>query len=654
MISHHYWQRRFGGAPDAVGASLTVNGQPCTIVGVMPAGFRFLNDVDAWFPMRRDGPYAGARRWHNWLIVGRLKPGVTLAQAREQVDVISTRLEEQYPDSNRNKALQLDPLQAAIVEGQRPRLLTLMGAVGLLLLIACGNVAGLLLARGNARRTELAVRAALGASRGRVAAQLVTESFVLALAGGVLGIALAYGLAGALPLALGLDELGITRVGFGGPVLLFAVGVSLATGVLFGLLPALQASATRPARDLTMGRSSEAAGSARVRNVVVAAQVAVSVILLVGAGLFIRSVARLLAIDPGFTVDRLLTAEVNLPSAQYQDPDERVRFFDELLEEIRALPGVRTAGMVSMLPIRNPANNIYVWREGPRPEQGDESNIAFTRIALPGYFEAIGIPLILGRSIERTDTGERSPVLVVNETMARGLFPDESPLGRRVAVDMGGDEPVVFEVVGVVGDARLNFIGGTPRQAMYHSYYQYPTTTMRMAIRTEAAPESVVNSLRQLVWRRDPNLPVEALVSMDALIRDQVWPFRITATIVSLFSAVALLLAAIGLYGVLAYYVSQRRREIGVRLALGAQPAHVVRLVLGRGLWLVAAGIVAGAAGAVAGGRLLQQQLFEIQATDPGTYVAAASLLAAVALIACLVPAWRATRVDPVVALRVE
>ncbi len=654
MISHQYWQRRFGGAAGAVGSSLTVNGQPSTIVGVMPAGFRVLDDVDVWFPMRRDGPYAGARRWHNWLIVGRLKPGVTLIQAQEQVDVISARLEAQYPDSNRTKALRLDPLQAAFVEGQRPRLLALMGAVGLLLLIACGNVAGLLIARGSARRTELAVRAALGASRGRVVSQLLTESLVLAVAGGLLGLALTYWLAGLLPVALGLGDLGVTRLGLSGPVLLFAVGLSLGTGVLFGVVPALQASSLQPARDLGTGRSPEAAGSARVRSAVVAAQVAIAVMLLVGAGLFIKSVARLVSADAGFAVDRLLTAEVSLPSAQYQDPDQRIRFFDELLEGVRALPGVRAAGMVSMLPIRNTGNNIYVWREGPKPEQRDETNIAFVRVALPGYFEAIGIPLILGRALERTDTSDRPPVLVINQTMARGLFPDQNPLGRRIAVDTGGDEPTVFEVVGVVGDARLNYIGRAPRQAMYMSYFQNPGTTMRMAIRTEAAPESVVNSLRQLVWRRDPNLPVEELVSMDALISDQVGPFRITATVVSLFSAVALLLAAIGLYGVLAFYVSQRRHEIGVRLALGAEPGRVVRLVIGRGLWLVAAGLVVGVGGALAGGRLLDQLLYGVEATDLTTYLTAGAVLASVAFAACLLPAWRASRVDPSVALRVE
>jgi putative ABC transport system permease protein len=655
IVSHDYATGRFGTPGAAVGRELVVNGAPATIAGVMPAGFRFLFDVDVWTPMRKDGPGANARRWHNWLMVGRLKDGVTLKQAQGQVDVISKRLQAEYPDSNRNKALQLDPLQDAIVEGARPRLWVMMGAVGLLLLIACGNVAGLLLARGTGRRTELAMRAALGASRGRLVRQLLTESVLYALTGGALGVALAWWLSQLLPAALDLGPLGIDRIDLGWPVLLVALVTSLGTGALFGVVPAIQTSSTHPARDLAGARTTESRGSARLRSAVVAAQVALSAMLLVASGLFLKTVSSLVHTDPGFPVDHLLTAEIGLPRTRYDAPQARVQFFGSLLDEIRALPGVRAAGMVTALPLRDPGNNIGVWPAGKPPVERTEANIAFTRTVLPGYFEAIGIPLVAGRTIERTDTADRPPVLVINQTMARGLFPDRDPLGQRVAVDMGGSEPVVFEVVGVVGDARLSWIGATPRQAMYHSYYQFPgPATMRIVIRTAADPASLAGSLRTLVWKKDAELPVEALASMTSIIDTSVSPYRTTAMIVTVFSGVALLLAAIGLYGVLTYDVSQRRHEIGVRMALGAQAPGLVRMIVRRGLLLVAIGLAAGVGGALAGGRVVGQLLYGVEPTDAFTYLFAAAMLVAVAAIACLLPAWRAVRVDPVVALRVE
>ena len=653
MISHGYWQRRFGGDPEVVGSVLTINSRAHTIVGVMPAGFRFLLDADFWRPMWRDGPFASARRWHNWLIIGRLKPDVPLRQANSQVDVTSAQLASEYPETNETKALQLDPLHSVLVEGHRPSLLLLMVAVGLVLLIACGNVAGLLLARGTSRRTEIAIRSAMGASRSRLLAQLVTESLLIAIIAGAVGILLASWLLRLLPGLTRLDELGVATLHLDSTILLFALGVSIVTGLLFGIVPALRSTTRDVAADLKSGaRTSEPAGGTRLRGVLVAAQVALTVILLVSSGLLIRSFTGLIGTDPGFDTANLLTAEIQLPGSEYDSAEKVLGFFEPVLEEARAIPGVRAAGMVSMLPLRDRGNNIYVRLADREPASDRDSHVAFTRQIFPGYFEAMGIPLVAGREFDRTDNRERDRVLIISETMANRLFGDESAVGRQIIVDMG--EEVTFEVVGVVGDARLTWIGSEPRMAMYHSYYQAPGLTMRLAIRTAVEPASITGALREIVWRRDRNIPIEEIATMEALINDSVASQQIMAGTLSAFSFVAMLLAAIGLYGVLAFYVSRRVREIGIRMALGAQRRSVMRLVLVHGYRLVGIGLVIGLAGAYGVATLIQGMLYGIGTIDPMSYVGMSLLFAAVALLACLLPAWRATRVDPVIALQAE
>jgi putative ABC transport system permease protein len=653
MISHGYWQRRFGGDPEVLGRVLTMNSRAHTIVGVMPAGFRFLLDADFWRPMWRDGPFAAARRWHNWLLVGRLRPDVPLRHAQSQVDVISAQLASEYPETNETKALQLDPLHSVLVESQRPSLLLLMTAVGLVLLIACGNVAGLLLARGATRRTEIAIRSAMGASRSRLLGQLVTESLLIALVAGAVGILLASWLLRLLPGLTRLDELGVAALRLDSSILLFALGVSMVTGLLFGVVPALRSTTGDVAADLKSGtRTSEAAGGTRLRSALVSAQVALTVILLVSSGLLIRSFTGLIGTNPGFETGNLLTAEIQLPGSEYDSAEKVFGFYEPVLEEVRAIPGVSAAGMVSMLPLRDTGNNIYVRPADREPATDQDSNVAFTRQVFPGYFEAMGIPLIVGRRFDRTDNSDRDPVLILNETMANRLFGDESPVGRQVIVDMG--QEITFEVVGVVGDARLSWIGSEPRMAMYHSYYQIPGLTMRLAIRTAVEPASITGALREIVWRRDRNIPIEEIATMEALINDSVSSQKIMAGTLSAFSFVAMLLAAIGLYGVLAFYVSRRIREIGIRMALGAQRGSVMRLVLAHGYLLVGIGLVIGLAGAYGIATLIQGMLYGIGTIDPLSYAGMSLLFAAVALLACLLPAWRATRVDPVVALQAE
>ena len=653
LLSHSYWQRRFGGSPEALGQTLTINARPHTIVGVMPAGFHFLYQVDFWRPMWPDGPYAGARRWHNWLLVGRLKPGVTLREAQSQVDVISAQLAQEYPDTNLTKALRLDPLQSVLVEDHRPGLLLLMGAATFVLLIACGNVAGLLLARGSTRRTELAVRSALGASRGRLVVQLMTESTLIALLSGALGLLLAKGLLRLLPSITRLHALGITALEIDIPLALFTLGVSILTALIFGTVPALRSARFDVAQSLKSGsRSTSPWGGTNLRSVLVTAQVSLSLMLLVSSGLLIRSFANLRGTDPGFDSRNLLTAEVSLPYSEYAEAEREIGFFEGLLEELRAIPGVSAAGMVSQLPLRDPGNNIYVWAAENPPADRSEQQVAYTRVVFPGYFETMRLPVIAGRGIEPTDTADSNPVLVINRTMARTLFPEQNPLGKQVVVDMGKE--VTFEVIGIVGDARLTWIGAEPRLAMYHSYYQFPRRTMRMAIRTEVEAASVVSAVRQAVWRRDRNIPVENLVSMETLIADSVASQRVVAATLSAFSTVALLLAALGLYSLLAYYVGRRTHEIGIRMALGAGESNVVGLILGRGLIMVGIGLAAGLAGSFGAAVLIRGMLYGVGTIDPITYTATSLVFGIVALAACLLPAWRAARVDPVIALRAE
>jgi putative ABC transport system permease protein len=656
MVSEHFAQRRFGAPGKAVGASLIMDGKSYEVVGAMPATFHFLYDVDAWVPMRRGASVAGApRQFHNWVIVGRLKPGASRENAQRQVDVISKRLEQQYPASNERKALRLDPLQAALAEQQTPQLLVLMAAVGLVLLIACANVAGLLLARGSVRRSELAMRAALGASRARIAAQLLVESVTLALISSVLGVALAFWLQRVLPIVAGLDDPNSAPGSMDWQVLLFALAVSVLTGVLFGVSPALRGSSSNLMQDLVGGgRTTDTKTRVLLRSALVVGQVAVSLMLLIGAGLLIRSFLHLARTDPGFETQHLLTGEVQLPAAQYSDRNRRIQFFDGLREGLAAIHGVKAVGFTSQLPIRNPMNDLPAWDADHPPEKLAYLRTSHSRIVLPGYFDAVHIPLRIGRDFGKSDRENAPLTMVVNEQMARTLFADCNPIGRRVSVDMGGPHPTTFEVVGVVGDVRLNFIGDSAPMTMYLSYYQFPDTTLRFAIWTDQDPELITQNVRRLVLAHDRTVPVENLVSMERLIGDSLVPQRTTAVTLTLFATVALMLACIGLYGVLAYSVSQRTHEIGVRIALGANRREVLRLVLKQGMTLALAGLAVGMVAAFGLTRLLSNMLFGIAPNDPATFVAVSVLLTLVAALACAIPARRAMRVDPIVALRYE
>jgi len=652
MISHGFWQRRFGAAPDVIGGTLNVDEIPHTIVGVMPAGFQFYYDVDAWRPMRPDDQWVADRENNNWLIAGRLKDDVPIEEAQGEVDVIAAQLAAKYPEANSGKGLGLMSLQDALVEHHRQGLLLLMGAVMLVLLIACGNVAGLFLARGSIRRTEMSVRNALGASSSHVLRQLLVESLVVSVVAGAVGTVLALWLYDVLVKLMPAGLSGLAEASLSITMLAFALGVSLLVGLLSGVVPAMRAARGDLSEGLKSGGRATDAVGARFRSGLVAAQVAITVALLIGAGLLIRSFNSLIRVDPGFETENLLTAEIGLTWPKYRDQDRRIQFFGSLVDKVGAIPGVESVAIIDRLPILNVGGNEYVYNAEFPPLDPADRRSSNLRAVYPGYFEAMGIRTLSGRTISETDALGATPVFVISQNMAREYFPGEDPIGKRLVVDF--DPPVTLEVVGVVDDVRQGALTEEPFRAMYASYLQLPYYTMRVALRTAVEPNSLARAFREAVWSLDADIPLDDLVTMEEVIGRSVSGWKVRALALTLFAALALILAAVGLYAVLAYYVAGRRHEIGIRMALGASSGDVVELVLKRGLALVAIGLVLGAAGSLALTRLLRDMLFQVEPTDLTTYVAVAFVFLIVGTVACLLPAWRALRVDPMSALQSE
>ena len=653
VISHGFWQRWFGSDPDVVGRSLTMDGNPLTVMGVMPPGFRFLYDADLWTPPWPGNSDPITRRYHNWLLVGRLAPDASLETARSEVEVISAQLQEAYPESNRNKALQIDDLQGAMVEGYQQSLYILVGAIFLVLLIACGNVASLLMARGSTRTSEMAVRAALGAGRSRLTRQLLVECMILGLGAGGLGLLMAVWLQDLILGFVSMDLLGIGDVGLSPNMLGIALVLSLVTVLLFGVLPSVAAARANPAEDLKEGSRGSSHGSGiRFRGGLVVLQVAVSLILLMGSGLLLRSFARLRGVDPGYRVENLLTAAVSLPADDFQEEELQIQFFERLRESVAALPGVETVAMIDRLPILQPAGNVAIWAPERPPETNGDAPWADRRVILPGYFETMEIPLVEGRVVEQGDVAGSSPVIVLSRTTAELVFPDESSLGRQVAVDVGQDEPGLFEVVGVVEDHQLSTLAGAPRPAMFFPLAQRPRTTMRLTVATAVDPNTLIRPIQERVWELDRDIVLSDTQTMRDALSASISSTRAVTTVLGLFASVAIALAALGLYGVLAFFVTKRVQEIGIRIALGATGPSVLRLVITRGMTLVGIGAVIGVAGALGATRLVDGMLFETSATDPVTFIVVTGLFLLVGLGACVLPAWRALRVDPTLAFR--
>lgn len=662
VLSHGLWMRRYGADPALVGDTVTLDGTPHTVLGVMPRGFFFRDrTVEAWLPMaftERDRTQRGA---HFITVIGRLARTSTLAGARAEMTTIAARLEAAYPRFNTGLGATVMPLHESVVGGLRPTLLILLGAVGFVLLIACTNLANMLLARATLRERELAVRRALGAGRRRVVRQLLVESTALALLGGAAGVLLAVWGLDAL-LALSPDDIArLDDTVIDGRVLLFTAVVSLGTGVLFGLLPALQLSSHDVTRGLREGgRGAVGTSGSRLRTALTAVEVALAVILLVGAALMINSFMRLQRVDPGFDPESVLTLRVDLAGERYAGGAQRLAFYRDMLERVEALPGVRRSGMVTMLPLGGNGITLGITIEGA-PVASDEQSprdmkFSSFRVVTPGYFESMGIPIVRGRDVSERDTDAGPGVAVISEAMARTYWPGDDPLGRRFKLGRSPDTPWK-EVVGVVGDVRQSELRDEPAPAMYVPASQsHPTFAAPRMLTIDVAgdPMAIAPAVRQVIQAIDPNQPVSRVRRLSAIVSESVSQPRFYAALLGAFGIVALLLAALGVYGVIAYSVGQRAHEIGLRLALGAERRDILRMVLGQGIGVTTVGLLLGLAGAALLARLLSSLLFGVTVTDPVSFLTASAVLAAVALVACYVPARRAMQLDPMVTLRTE
>ena len=652
MLSHGLWERRFNSDPAIAGKPVTVNGTALTIVGVMPRGFYYpTRQAEFWRPIAlAPNPSRGA---HFLGVVARLKPGVTVEQAHVEMKAISERLAKQYPNDAAGESAEVIGMHQQVVGNIRPALLTLFAAVGVVVLIACANVANLLLVRASVREKEIAIRTALGAGRARLAVQMFVESTILAVTGGGLGLLLAYLI---IPVIQTLGAGSVPRVldvSIDGRVLAFTIGAALLTGMLFGLAPAWQVSRRREATTLKEGgRSSATSGGRWVRSGLLVAEVALSIVLLVGATLLLRSFERITSVDPGFKAEGVLAFQVALPQTTYKDATQRIAFFDNFLSKLAANPDVRGAGMVQALPLRGGYTLSFEIQGRPKPDP-DKQPSANHRVVTPGYFQAMGIPLRRGRLIGDEDREKSPMVCVVDETFVRRHFPEEDPIGR--GLDIGNGTDGFYEIVGVVGDVRYETLGDAPGPTMYVPYKQDVFSQMWVVARAKSEdPTRLSNGVRATLREIDPALPAFSIVPLTQVVGEAVAQQRFSMMLLATFAGIALFLAAVGLYGVVSYVVSQRTREIGLRMAMGAAPGNIVRMVLGSGMKLALVGVAIGLAGAFALSTYIKTLLYQVAPSDPMSYAGTAAILLAVAAFACYVPARRAMRVDPLVALQSE
>jgi predicted permease len=659
VMTHGMWQRRFGSDPGILGQSLTINGQGYTVIGVLPASFQFaLRQADLWVAYQPNEAQLTRRFMHGTNVIGRLRPNVSLEQAQSELNVIAKRIEQEHNQSHAGTGMRLVPLQEQVIGDVKPILLVLLGAVGFVLLIACANVASLLLTRALSRQKEVAIRSALGASRWRVVRQMLTESVLLSLAGGLAGLLIAYWGTNALVAALPENQLNslpfLKSLQIDTRILGFSIGLSLLTGMLFGLTPALQSSRLDLNEVLKEGGRTTSGGERqRLRSAFVVAEIALAVVLLVGAGLMMKSLLRLLHTNVGFNPQNVLTMAVALPPGKYAEFPALVSFHQQLKERVQSLPGVMGTGTVNILPLQGGNTTRFLVEGDPVPPPGQEIE-ANIRVVDETYFQTLGVPLLAGRPFDERDKTGAPGVVIIGKTLADRVFAGRDPVGRRIKYASVQAPPDL--IIGVVGDVKIAGLDEAIRPVLYYPYRQYPSMFTNLVVRTNADPATLTSAIRSETRGLEPDVALFGVREMEELIATSPAAFmrRFPALLIGIFAGVALLLASIGIYGVVSYSVSQQIHYIGVRMALGAQASDIMKMVLKQGLGVSLLGMAIGVLAALGLMRLLRSLLYEVQTTDLATFGLVVGALLVVALLASYIPARRATKVDPLVALRYE